>query len=180
MTPTMTMAFQVIMQMADKLPEEVFNFIDDKKVALMIMRASPEERFALFFGRYRFRVHGLSSTMAKAMEFQKIMGFLQAVSVSPIFMQAFMQRFSANKFMDQILAALNLNPKNFERSEEELETLGAEMEGAGGMAQLLGGGPKNAEGQPGGMQSGAAAGGSPEASAIQRRAQPGAQIPGNA
>ena len=183
MTPTLELAFQVIMQMADKLPAEVFNFIGDKKVALMIMRASPEERFALFFGRHKFKVHGLSSTMARAMEFQKIMAFLQAVGVSPVFLKTFLQKYSPEKFLQQLMVALNLDPSRFERTEEEIKQLsepGGEAEGMGVMAQLLGGGPQNAEGQPGGVASGQGAGGSPEAAAIQRRAQPGSQIPGNA
>jgi hypothetical protein len=55
----------------------------------------------------------------------------------------------------------------------------AELEATAGAQQMLGGGAQNAEGQPGGMASGAGTGGSPETAGIQRRAQPGSQMPGN-
>jgi hypothetical protein len=178
MSPALEMSFQVIMQMAEKMPAEVFNFIDDKKVAVMIMRASPEERFALFFGKCKFKVHGLSSTMARAMEFQKIMAFLQAITVSPLFLQAFMKRFSPDRFIDQIMATLNLNPTNFEKTEEEIATADAEMQATAGAQQMMTGGGQ--ETQAGGVASGPAAGGDSQTAAIQRRAQPGSQLPGNA
>lgn len=196
MSPTLELAFLVIMQMADKLPEEAFSFLNNKKVALMIMRAEPEERFVLFFNRCRFVVNGLSSTMARALEFQKLMAFLQAVGINPLMLQAFITKYSPEKFLAQLLNALNLNPKNFERTEEELRQLlgqqsgqpgagtppgpGAEVPGVGAMSQVLGGGPQNSEGQPAGVAGGPGTGGDPTTAGIQRAAQPASQMPGNA
>lgn len=181
MTPALEMCFQVIMQVADTLPEEAFNFIDDKKVALMIMRASPEERYALFAGRMSFRVFGLSATLARALEFQKIMAFLQAVTVSPIFAQSFLLKYSPERFLEQLMATLNLNSHQFERTPEEVEQLmNGELQGIGGMQQLLNGGQQTAEGGNPGVASGQGTGGDPLTAAIQRRSQPGSQLPPNA
>jgi hypothetical protein len=175
--PLLRKAWLNILQSADDIPNYVFQSVADRRTALLIMRASPEERFSMFAGKCQFRAHGLSSTLTRALDFQKIMAFLQAVSVDPMLKQAFMLKFSSDKIIRQLLRTLNLNPSTLEKDPEELKQSLNEMQGMAGMSQILGAGPKNSQGQPAGIASGPGTGGSPTTAAIQQQANPATGMP---
>lgn len=130
-----------ILQNADAIPEDVIPSLIDSRAALLIMRASPAQRFALFAGRTKFKCRGISTTMAKAKDFQKIMGAVQAVSVNPVLLAAFMKKFSADRTLDYIWRLLNLNPENLYKDEEEMtaEAQQQDMARTQQAAQLIGG-----------------------------------------
>lgn len=171
------LSFLTILQNADSIPDKAFSNPFDKKVALMIARAKPAERFALFFGRAQFKVNGISSAMTKALDFQKIMAAMQAFGVNPMLMQAFMMRYSPLKIIQQIFRTLNLNPADMEKSPEELQQAAQEAQRTAAVNNMLGGGPKNSEGQAAGVASGPGTGGSPMAATIQQGANPGTGMP---
>jgi hypothetical protein len=175
-------AFLCILQNADDIPEVAFTSAVNKKVALAIMRAEPEERFALFAGRCQFRVNGLSATMTRALDFQKVMGLLQAVSTQPLLLQAFMKKFSPDRTLEHLIKTLNINPENIEKTVEEQTAAAQAQEVARtqGAAGLIDQGPQNSEGGPGGVASGAGTGGNPQTAAIQQNAQPVTGLPPNA
>lgn len=174
--------FLCMLQNAEDIPEVAFTSAIDKKVALAIMRASPEERFALFAGRCQFRVSGLSATMTRALDFQKVMALLQAVGTQPLLLQAFMAKFSPNRTLEHLIRTLNINPENIEKTLEEqsADAQAAEVQRTQGAATLIGQGPQNSEGKPGGVASGPGTGGDPQTAAIQQNAQPMTGLPGNA
>lgn len=175
-------AFLCMLQNAEDIPEVAFTSATDKKVALAIMRASPEERFALFAGRCQFRVSGLSATMTRALDFQKVMALLQAVGTQPLLLQAFMKKFSPDRTLEHLIRTLNINPENIEKTLEEQsqDAQNAEVERTQGAAALIGQGPQNSEGKPGGVASGPGTGGDPQTASIQQAAQPMSGLPGNA
>lgn len=149
-------AWLTILQNADSFPPEVMLGQIDKKAAMAILRASPSERFMLFAGRARFRVFGLSATMAKAREFQKVMALIQSVNINPLLLQAFMRRFSADKTIDYMMRLLQINPDDIQKTGEELDDLAQQEEklrtmGAAAMAggqQSIGGPGTGGEGAP--------------------------------
>ena len=161
-----------ILQNADDIPEGTFKTVADRKVGLLLMRASPEERFALFAGKCAFKVFGISGTLTRALDFQKIMALLQATTVNPMLFQAFMLRFSPNRTLDRLLTTLNINPETIQKTPEELQNAQQEMERVAGAAQLISQGPRNAEGGPGGVASGPGSGGDETTAAIQQGANP--------
>lgn len=182
MVPALRKGFLTMLQNADQIPDASFSSNIDRKVALKIMRASPEERFALFGDKCQFRVSGLSATMTKALDFQKIMALLQAVGVNPLLMQAFMQDFSTKKTLRKMMTTLNINPEDIIKSLEERsqDAQNAEIERTRGASELIQGGPQNSEGQAAGVASGPGTGGSPQSAAIQQAAQPASGMPPNA
>lgn len=175
-------AFLCMLQNAEDIPEVAFTSATDKKVALAIMRASPEERFALFAGRCQFRVNGLSATMTRALDFQKVMALLQAVGTQPLLLQAFMKKFSPDRTLEHLIRTLNINPETIEKTLEEQSQAAqqAEADRTQGAAGLIAQGAKNDDGKPGGVASGPGTQGSPQAGAIQQAAQPMTGLPGNA
>lgn len=180
MAPALRKAFLTILQNADVIPENAFISSMDKKIALLIMRAKPAERFAMFAGRAQFKVDGLSATMTKALDYQKMMAMLQAVGTNPMLFQAFMTKFSPDRTLRHLMRTLNLNPEMITRSLEEQAQVGQDVQRTAMAAEMLAGGPKNAEGQAAGVAAGPGTGGDPMTASIQQNANPATGLPGNA
>lgn len=161
-----------VLQNADHVPESAITNAASRRIASIIMRASPAERFAMFADHFKVKVYGLSATMTRALDFQKIMALLQSTSTNPLLMQAFMTRFSANKTLDRMMTTLNLNPDTLLKTPEEQAESAKEVQATQGAAALLGGGPQNAEGQPAGVAAGPGTGGNPQTAAVQQNAHP--------
>lgn len=180
MSDVLRKAWLNVLQNADDIPREAFPTMADRKVAVILLRSKPEERFALFAGKAKVKVFGLSSTVTRALDFQKIMALLQAVTVNPMLFQAFMLRFSPNRTLDQLMITLNVSPEKLQKTPEELEEAAEELQRTMGAAQLLGQGPQSAEGGPVGVAGGKGTGGSPETASIQQSANPTSGLAANA
>jgi hypothetical protein len=141
-------AWLTILQEADQIPQDVLMGLTDKRTALAIMRATPEERFALFAGMSSFKVNGMSQTVSKGKDFQKFMAVMQAIGMNPLLLQAFMGRMSANRTIDWMLKMIGLDPSNFEKSQAELDADAQAMEAqrTGAAQNMLTPGRANANG----------------------------------
>ncbi len=177
--PVLRKSFLVILQNAEGVPDGIKK-AGDPLVQTLIMEASPEERFATFAEKLQFKVNGLSATMTRALDFQKIMALLQAVSTNPALFAAFMKKFSPEAALRRLMTALNLNAEDLEKTPEEQEQAAQEMAEVQGAAALLGQGPQNAEGTgPTGVAGGAGTGGDSQTAAIQQSANPASGMPPN-
>lgn len=147
-----------ILQNADDIPENTMKTMLDAKTAMIILRAQPEDRFALFAGRTKFKVNGLTSTLAKGRDFQKLMAIHQAVQMNPALFQAYMQKYSPERALRAMFRALDINPDDLQMSKEEMEQLPQRLQQLPAYAALAGGGQgvmggeEASTGQPG-MQS---------------------------
>jgi len=146
---TLQKAWLNILQNMDDIPEDVLDGLVDKRVALLMSRASPAERFALFAGRTKVKVSGISATMSKAKDFAKFMGMLQAVSTNPVLLASFMKRFSGDRTLDHLLRVLGLNPDNFYKDQDEMANSDKDM-AAVQQAQGLIAGPAGSNSPDGG------------------------------
>lgn len=120
-------AWLTLLQEADNIPQDVLMSLVDKKTATLIMQATPQERFALFAGMCSFTVSGISATMARAKDFQKVMALLQAISTNPMLLQAFMIKFSPDRTLTHMLHMLNINPSMIQKTPQEMAQQQAEM-----------------------------------------------------
>lgn len=174
------LTFLNVLQMADDVPETAWVDATDRIIALLIMRSSPAERYALFNSKAKFKVNGLSATMTKALDFQKFMALLQAVRMDPSLAQEWMRRYSPSKALSHLIRILGLNPDDFGKTMEEMtQAMGPEgqIAGAAGANQFIQGGPQNAEGQPAGVAAGPGTGGDPMTAQIQQQANPATGMP---
>lgn len=146
--PLLRKSWYTILQNADRLPPEVFTGAVDKRVALTILRASPAERFSMFYGMANFQVHGLSDTMSKARDFQKFMAMQQVILTNPWLLQSAMRRLSADKTLDAMFTMMNFNPRQVEKSLDEIEQFDAEVARTQAASQLTT--PAQGGSQPGG------------------------------
>jgi len=109
-----------ILQNAVSFPQEVLMGQIDRRVALILSRSSPAERFALFAGMAKFKCFGLTASMARAREFQKLMAMIQAIMTNPLLLQAFMKRFSSDRTLDSMFRLSNFNPELIMKTLDEM------------------------------------------------------------
>lgn len=127
MEPLLYRAWMNVLQEYDDLESEDLLQTIGRKKMLMLARMSPEERFLAFGFGCKLKVRGMSSLLARGREFQKLMAFLQFVAGNPVLLQAFFKRTSPDKILDAAYKFINLNPDQFELSEEERAMVAGRM-----------------------------------------------------
>ena len=112
--PGLSCVFNLTMQHLHEMDiDEIIAAIGSRK-AVMLLALSAEERFALFANRVKFRVHGLTSMVNRAREFQKLMALLQVLASNPAFGEVFAQKYSFRKVIDRIVRSLEIDPASIE------------------------------------------------------------------
>lgn len=117
--PLLRKAWLLILQNADDLASNEVVDAVGVSAAFKLSRMSKAQRYATFANGCRFRVHGLSETLAKAKDFQTYMVFMQSMQSSPMLFESFQRRFSPDKALDSMMKALNINPEDLIMSPEE-------------------------------------------------------------
>lgn len=132
-------SWYTILQNADDLPQNVLMGMVDKVTAVTIMRASPAERFQLFVGMCKFKAFGLTATLARARDFQKMMALQQAFQTNPWLLQEVMRRISAGKTVDSMFRMMNFSPSQVFKDKTEQAQYDQEMARTQQAAALTGG-----------------------------------------
>jgi hypothetical protein len=88
----------------------------------------PAERYAMFSQTCRFKVFGLSATLARARDFQKLMAIIQVASQSPLLLPAFLRKVSPDKLLDRMFKIMNMNPEDVQRDVREIPELQQDMQ----------------------------------------------------
>lgn len=133
------LSWMLILQFADTIPPQDVVSKIGPTAAFNLMQLSPADRFAQLANAASFDVFGLTATLNKARDFQKVMALFQVVMQNPLLLQAFMARFSADKSLESLMKMLNLNPTALEKTPEELAQAQQEMERTMAMGQVTGG-----------------------------------------
>lgn len=147
-------SYLTLLQFADDLEASFVAASMGRREALMLARMTPAERFT-FLGQAGVRVFGLSATLQRARDFQRLMALLSVVMSNPMLMRSFLRNYSSDKILNHAFRLLNLNPERFERDAQEKEQLPQELEDLAILFQLQGKGPG------GGNTGGAASGSGP-------------------
>ena len=122
--PTLRKAWLTILQNADDLSTQEVVHAIGLRATVMLSRLSPAERFAKLAQGCSFRVHGLSATLARVRDFQKLAALMQMTGSNPLLLQAFVRRFSGDKILTHMLKTLNINPEHIEQDPEEMAMQG--------------------------------------------------------
>jgi hypothetical protein len=143
--PMLRKSWLTILQFADDIPmQDVVKAIGVNN-AFKLSRMVPAERFASLGQGLGFKVMGLTATLSRARDFQKLMAMMQGIATNPVLLQAFMQRASADKMLTTIMRSLNINPESLEMSEEERAQLPQRMAQMQMLSQML---PQNGGSAP--------------------------------
>ena len=157
--PTLWKAWVTLMQHADDLDaDEVVQELGPI-TALKLARMSPAERFALLGYGCKVKVFGLSAVLARARDFAKMVGLMQMVVSNPLLLPAFLKRYSPDKTLATLMRKLNINPEDFELTEQErqAQTPDQRLQELMAFSQIVGGpGGQARRGTPPAEESGGA------------------------
>lgn len=142
-------AWITICQNADDIDVKMIDNAVGRKAAVKLALTEPEELFKAYADTAMFKVFGLSATLARAQDFQKLMAVIAAIKDNPLLMQKFNEKYSEDKIINQMMKMMNLNTEMLERDEEEQAQRAQQMQEAQAMqeAGLAGsGGPVRQQG----------------------------------
>jgi hypothetical protein len=121
-------AFTTIMQFADNLNVgDLVNTMDQDEL-LSFVQLTPEQRFTGLANRTSVRVFGLSATLARARDFQRILAIVQVASQNPLLLPAFVRQVNPDKLLERLWKITNLNADDFRRKPEDIQDLAADMQ----------------------------------------------------
>lgn len=149
--PMLRKAWLCVMQFADDIPAQDVVDAVGVNTAFKLSQMSPASRYAMF-ARASFSAFGLSGTLAKARDFQKIMALMQGIRANPVLMEVFVRTTSADKTLKTLMRSLNIDPDDLELTEEEKADAEARMQRVQQLAQTMpaeGGSPPNMMAGPG-------------------------------
>lgn len=139
--PILEMAWMNLMQNASDLDSQQVVSAIGARTALALSRLTAAQRFVLYGPSANFRVTGLSHTLAKIRDFQKLMALLQAIQNNPLMLRAFFMKYDPEKVLAQMMRALNINPMDMERDDFSEQRLVREMQELTTFIQMIQGGP---------------------------------------
>lgn len=87
------------------------------------LKLTPEERFADSVQGMKFRVSGITQHLAKAQDFQKLMTLLQTIGGSQVLMEAYVKKYSVDKFLYQSMKGLDIDPRKLENDQTDQEMM---------------------------------------------------------
>lgn len=91
---------------------------------------SAEDVFANTVNGIRFRVFGITLTLAKTQDFQKLTTLLQTIAASPVLMEEYVKKYDLGKTLGEIMTALNIDKMKLEIPQAVQNTMTAPQEGA--------------------------------------------------
>lgn len=139
-------AWMVILQNFDLLDQREFRRILTLKEQFLLTTMSKEERFSAMAADCTFKVFGLSATLTRTRDFQRLMALLQISTQNPLLAPSIIRRYSPDKILDRIMKSLNINPSDIEKDDKDREH---EAEDAPIRNQLLQQQVGNVQGQSG-------------------------------
>lgn len=128
--PELEIAWQTVAQNWDLIAKEEFVSLFGQQRGLELAQIPAEEVFAATVGAVKFRVYGISLTLARAQEFQRLTQLLQIVAGSPQLLEEFMRKYSMTKVLGEIMSALNIDKYKLEISHAEQATMAGPDQGA--------------------------------------------------
>jgi len=108
------LAWMTTAQNWDQIDKEVFITLFGPQRGEELAQLSPEEVFAATVNGIRFKVFGITQTLAKAQDFRKLTTLLQTIASSPILMEEYLKKYDLGKTLGEIMSALNIDKHKLE------------------------------------------------------------------
>ncbi len=122
----------------DLIDKEIFISLFGKDRGEQLYALTPEEVFASTVNGARFKVFGITQTLAKAQDFRKLTTLLQTVAASPVLMEEFSKKYDWGKVLGETMVALNIDKQKLEIPVSVQRTMEAPPEEAGAGAPMEG------------------------------------------
>lgn len=120
-------SWMVVLQNMDDCDSSEVQDLIGKDRALALAAISPEDRFARGATGHKFKVFGVTSILNRMQDFRKLTSLLQTIGGSEMMMESFMKKYSLDKFLGEIMRALNINTDRIQIGEEEKAAMVAQQ-----------------------------------------------------
>lgn len=127
LTEILRKSWLCVLQGADDLASEEVVHTIGLRPAIALAMMSPAERFSMLARSGSFKVDGLTSTIKKARDFQKIAAFTQIVMQNPLLLRAFIEDFSAKQTLRTLMKSLDIDPRKMQKTPAEMAQAQQEM-----------------------------------------------------
>ena len=117
--PLLKKVWLTILQFSDQLPETSYTQSLTVDTIFKFTTMKQADKFMRFATGTRFKVSGLSSTLNKQKDFQKLVTLIQVAGSNPVMLQAFFKKYNPGKILDTMVRILNLNPESFNVDQNE-------------------------------------------------------------
>lgn len=162
--PLLWKSWYTMLQFMDNMATRDVQTDAGRAALLKLQQLSAKERYAVLANSVSFSVRGLSGTMDRARDLQKMLAVLQVVAQNPVLMQSFFKKYDVNKLIEMLFKWINLNPSMMELSPQDQANSEQRMGELERFAQITGGAR--------GSQSRAEAGGASQEAAINQTSNP--------
>lgn len=119
------LAWETTAQNWDQIDKEVFVSLFGAQRGEELFQLPPEEVFASTVNGIRFRVFGVTQTLAKAQDFRKLTTLLQTVAASPALMEEYLKKYDLGKTLGEIMTSLDIDKYKLEIPEAVQRTMQA-------------------------------------------------------
>lgn len=147
LTRTLRKSWLNILQNMDDLSSQRVIDAIGPVATFKLARLGKAKVFSLFANGCSFKVNGLSATLSRVRDFQKMAALFQLIMSNPLLFQAFAKKFSPDKALDAAIRQLNINPETLYLDEDEKAQLQQRMAELPGIAQMIGSGGQGGAGQ---------------------------------
>ena len=107
-------AWMTTAQNWDMIDRSVFIGLFGAQRGAELAALAPETVFAETVGGIKFKVFGVSLTLAKSNDFRKWTTLLQTVFSNPVLTEIFMKKYDPSKYLDQVMISLDIDTAKIE------------------------------------------------------------------
>lgn len=108
------LAWKTTAQNWDRIDKETFKSLFGPERGEELSQLSPEDVFAATVNGIKFRVYGVSMTLSKGQDYQKLTQMLQVIGSSPAIMEEYVKKYDLGKTLGEILTALDIDKYKLE------------------------------------------------------------------
>lgn len=107
--PELELGCYTICQNWDRIDKEVFISLFGKERGEALAALEPQDVFVAVVNGMRFEVFGISLTLRRQGDYRKWTTLLQTIGASEMLIEAFLQKYSFEKLLGEIMTAIDLN-----------------------------------------------------------------------
>ncbi len=155
--PELELAWKTIAQNWDLIDPEVFKSLFGSERGLELSSMDPQDVFVNTVNGTKFEVFGISMVLKRQADYRKWTTLLQTIGASEVLIEAFLAKYSFEKFLGEVMTALDINKTKIEnevvassQNTPPQPTQEAPSQGPNNMSQVPG--AQNAPAGGGGME----------------------------
>lgn len=107
--PELELAWKTIAQNWDLIDESIFKALFGAERGAEMAALDPQDVFVETVNGSQFTVFGISTTIKKQADYRKYTTLLQTIGTSEVLIEAFLAKYSFEKFLGEIMSALDIN-----------------------------------------------------------------------